>query len=147
MKTTSALIGGLAGSIALTILHQVLRTTNSNAPHMDELGMEAISKSLNKAGLPVPEEKNLYLLTMAGDIAGNAIYYAAAGIGDKSNAIRNGVALGLAAGVGGVLLPKPMGLNEKASTRTTETKMLTVAIYLFGGIVASAVMSVLENRE
>jgi hypothetical protein len=41
-------------------------------------------------------------------------------------------------GIGGVLLPKPMGLNEEASNKTTQTKILTISLYLLGGIVASA---------
>ena len=147
MKITSALAGGLAGSIVLTALHQILRATNRNAPHMDELGMEAIAKGLNKADVEVPEEKKLYLITMAGDIVSNAAYYSLIGLSSKNSIWVTGTILGLAAGIGGVTLPRPMGLNEEASARTNETKVLTVGLYLTGALVATAVINAVNKDE
>ena len=147
MKFTYALAGGLAGSIVLTAIHQILSATNRNAPHMDELGMEAIAKGLNKADMEVPEEKKLYAITMAGDIISNAAYYSLIGLSSKKSIWVTGTILGLAAGIGGVTLPRPMGLNEQASARTNETKLLTVGIYLTGALVATGTIEYLNKDE
>jgi hypothetical protein len=42
----------------------------------------------------------------------------------------------LAAGLGAVLLPGPMGLGNEPSTRTPGTAAMTVAWYFAGGLVA-----------
>ena len=147
MKLGSALEGGLAGAFALSLLHEILKWKNPDAPHMDELGMEALSKALNFAKLPIPEERKLFLMTLAGDLMANSAFYAVAGIGEKDQVWLRGILLGLSAGIGGVLLPKPMGLDESKSTRTIQTKIMTMGLYLFGGLVASFVMDHLANRD
>jgi hypothetical protein len=55
--------------------------------------------------------------------------------------------LGLTAGLGAVLLPKPMGLNPKHSNRTVETQIMTVSLYVIGGIVAAGVMKLLDKKK
>jgi hypothetical protein len=147
MKLLSALGGGFAGAAALTLLHETVRRVNANAPKMDKLGMEAIGKSLNSADVPVPEEKTLFKITMAGDIISNSLYYSLASIGNERKVIVRGALLGLAAGFGAVYLPKPLGLNESPSNRTRETKLMTIGYYLFGGLVASAASKLLENSQ
>lgn len=146
MKVLNALLGGLAGACAVTVLHQVIKKNDSEAPRMDLLGMESLTKLLDKAGIEAPEGKKLYYMTMGGDIISNSIYYSIAGIGD-SKTILKGAASGLAAGLGAVFLPKPMGLNEQHSNHTRETQILAVLYYLTGGLVSSAVMKLLNNRD
>ena len=146
MKIVPALEGGLFGAFALSIVHQLLKKYNPEAPHMDELGMEALAKTLNLAGLPIPEEKKLFLITLAGDLLVNSAFYSAAGIGGKDRVLLRGLLLGLSAGIGGVLLPKPMGLDEQKSARTNQTKILTIGLYLVGGVIASLVMERLQAK-
>jgi hypothetical protein len=57
-----------------------------------------------------------------------------------------GAALGLAAGVGAVALPERMGLGSAPSARTNETKAMTVAWYLAGGLAAGLAYSLLAKR-
>jgi hypothetical protein len=147
MNFKSAIGGGFAGATALTLLHQTLKKLNTNAPRMDLLGMEAISKSLQSVNMDVPDEDNLFKITMAGDIITNSIYYGLAAIGSEKKVMIRGALLGLAAGFGAVYLPKPLGLNESPSNRTAETKLLTVGLYLAGGLVASLTSRLLENSQ
>src|SRR6476620_4638402 len=56
MKATTILAGGLAGATAVTLLHESIRQVVPQAPRMDRLGMQAISKGLKKAGKKVPRE-------------------------------------------------------------------------------------------
>lgn len=147
MKLLSAIGGGLIGAATLTLLHETIRRINRNAPRMDRLGMEAIGKTLVAVKLPVPEEDNLFRITMAGDIISNSLYYSVAAIGDEEKIVLRGILLGLAAGLGAVYLPKPMGLSEKPSSRTLETKLMTVGLYLTGGLVASLGSKLIENSN
>lgn len=147
MKFLSAIGGGFAGAVALTALHESLRRLYEKAPRMDLLGMEATGKSLRAMNIDVPDEPKLFKLTMAGDIISNSLYYSLTGIGSKKGWALRGAALGLAAGAAAVYLPAPLGLNEKPANRTVETKLLTIALYLTGGIVASVVAGLLEKGQ
>lgn len=142
----SAIISGLAGSIALTILHETLRKNVANAPRMDLMGEEGVEKILVAANMKVPSEPTLFNMTMAGDIVGNAIYYANVGLQPK-NSIMNGAVLGLTAGIGALTLPDKLGLNKEYSNATRKTQVLTVAIYFVGGLVAGIVNQSLRRKK
>lgn len=144
MKASAALISGLAGALSVTLVHEIVKRIDPKAPRMDLLGMNAISKMMVKAGETPPRRRELFLYTMAGDIIANSLYYSLAGVGYKKPWIKGSV-LGTLAGIGGVLLPKPMGLNPAYSARTTATKAMTVGLYLLGGLVTSAIIKVLQN--
>lgn len=146
MKVLNALLGGLAGACAVTVLHQVIKKNDSEAPRMDLLGMESLTKLLDTVGVEKPEGKKLYYMTMGGDIISNSIYYSMAGIGDTKTVLK-GAASGLAAGLGAVFLPKHMGLNEQHSNQTRETQILAILYYFTGGLISSAVMKLLNGRH
>ncbi len=146
MKISSALLGGLAGAVTVTILHELMKQNVSNAPRMDKLGMESIEEGLEKADLPVPDKQELFGAAMVGELLTNSLYYALAGIGKRENATKKGSVLGLAAGLGSVLLPKPMGLNARHSNKTAKTQLLAMGLYLVGGLVASKVTEMLDRE-
>ncbi len=131
-----SLAGGLAGACALTLVHETMRRLHPDAPRMDILGMRALAKTLQAAGKQPPSEEELFNWTMAGDLLGNGLYYSLSGCG--RNAMLKGAVLGLAAGVGGVTLPGPLGLGKAPSARTPQTAAMTVAWYLLGGLAAGA---------
>lgn len=147
MRTLTALEGGLAGACALTIVHELVKRAVPAAPRMDLLGMTAIAKVLKSFGKNPPRERSLYYITMAGDIVSNSLYYSLAGVGKKKNSILRGTLLGLAAGLGAILLPKPMGLNPSYSSRTVQTQVMTVAWYTLGGFVSALIMNKLESVQ
>jgi len=147
METSTSIASGLAGATALTLLHESIRRVDPDAPRMDLLGMNALSNILKSMHTKPPTSNKLYWITMAGDMVSNSVYYSAVGIGDKKNVWLRGAFLGLSAGIGAVLLPKPLGLNESYSNRTTETKVLTVGLYLFGGLLTAAVCTLLAKKK
>jgi hypothetical protein len=147
MRTLYALEGGVAGAAVLTIIHESLKKAIPGAPRMDLLGMNAMAKGLRVIGAKTPQERKLYGWSLTGDIISNSIFYSFAGIGKKENAIARGAALGLVAGLGAVLLPKPMGLEQRHSARSMETKLMTVGLYVVGGLVAAAVMRLLDKKK
>lgn len=133
-----ALGSGLAGAVAVNILHETVRHLRpADAPRMDLLGERGLRKLLGKADAPQPDHETAYYLTLAGDLLTNGLYYSLVGRG-KGTWWR-GAALGVAAGVGGVVLPGPMGLGTAPSNRTPQTKAMTVAWYTVGGLVAAGV--------
>ena len=96
-----ALASGLAGAVALTLLHEAARRLRpSDASRMDVLGMRALGKLLGKTDAPQPDNRTLFNLTMAGDLLFNGLYFSFVGRGPS--AWGRGAVLGLAAGVGSV---------------------------------------------
>ncbi|MCB2409424.1 hypothetical protein [Hymenobacter lucidus] len=130
-----ALASGFAGALVLTAIHETARRISPDAPRMDVLGMRGLRKIIDKAEAPQPNTDTLFNLTMAGDILSNGLYYSL--VGRSKKAWGRGALLGLAAGIGGVVLPGPLGLGDAPSSRTPQTKLMTVAWYLLGGLAAA----------
>ena len=145
MKLISSIGGGLAGACALTILHEIVKRLDSEAPRMDLMGMQAVRKGIKKADRPVPDNSHLYEIALVGDIISNTIYYGLGIAGKKKYIWPKGVLAGTAAGLGAIFLPKSLGLNPKYSSKTLKTTAFTTGLYLIGGLVASAVAKKLEN--
>ncbi|HYN85954.1 MAG TPA: hypothetical protein VER32_11925 [Pyrinomonadaceae bacterium] len=148
MGLLRALGGGLVGACALTLLHEAGRRVIPNAPRMDILGMRAIKKSLRAVGEEDPPvDVELHDLALLGDLLTNSAYYALVGAGDRRGAWRRGALLGLAAGVGAVTLPGPLGLGRSPSQRTPQTEAMTIALYLVGGLAAAAAYEAFGEDE
>jgi len=147
MRLSSAIGGGIAGAVVVTLLHETVRRLYTEAPRMDLLGMEAMAKTLDSSDIAVPDKKALFNITMAADLVSNSLYYSIAGIGKEKQAVVRGTLLGVAAGLGAVYLPKPLGLNEAPATRTLQTKIMTAALYTIGGGIAGAAVRLIENKS
>jgi hypothetical protein len=144
-KLASSIIGGIAGAIALNILHQVVKQFDHEAPRINLVGEEAITKGLEKVGITPPVGNALFSVTMAADLISNAAYYSLIGTGKRRQLPYIGAITGIAAGVGALTMTKSMGLSDAPVTRTDRTKILTVAWYTFGGLVAGSVMKALRK--
>lgn len=144
MKLLPSLTAGFAGALVLTALHEIARRLRpEDAPRMDVLGMRGLRKLLGKADAPQPDDDTLFDMTMAGDIISNGLYYSLVSSG--RHAQRRGLVLGALAGVGGVLLPGPLGLGTAPTNRTPQTQAMTVVWYTVGGLVAGAVARALRK--
>lgn len=147
MRVLSAIGGGLAGAFALTFLHEITRRIDKDAPRMDLMGMDALSKGLQKTGHNVPGSSDLYALSLAGDLISNTVYYSLAAAGNKKYALPKGTVLGLMGGLGALFLPKQIGLNPQHSNKSLKTQLLTTSFYLAGGIIASLVARKIEKKK
>lgn len=147
MKLPMNLLGGLAGAIVLNVVHEGARRIMDNAPHINEIGEEGVVKIAKATGIKAPEGNNLYATTLAADLAGNAMYYSMIGRGDEKNVWVRGAAYGLAAGLGTLGLTGPIGLNDQPVTKTTLSKVMTVAWYTLGGLAAAAALKLLKARQ
>ena len=140
-----ALGSGLVGACALTLIHETARRFIKDAPRMDVVGMRAIAKTMRAADLEPPTP--LHEAALVGDIVSNSLFYSLVGAGDREDALRNGALLGLAAGLGAVFLPEPLGLGRQPTERAPATQAMTVAWYLAGGIAAAAAYRALSSED
>ena len=142
-----ALGSGLAGAAALTAIHETARRRLPHAPRMDVIGMRALGRTMTRAGIDPPPGRRLFYETLAGDVLSNAAYYSLVAVGRPDRVWRRGLLLGLAAGVGAVLLPPLLGLGRSPDTKTPVTQALTVAWYVAGGLAAAAAASTVFERR
>lgn len=136
------IIGGLAGAISLTALHETVRQFAPAAPRVDLTGIRALRQLLNKADLPIPGLTAQRQMALGGDLMANATYYSMSG-----TSYTKGLLLGLAAGLGGVYLPGKMGLGEAPTNRSSTTRLLTISYYTIGGLVSTAVTRALSGKK
>lgn len=142
---TTALLSGAVGATALTAIHQTARMLTEDAPRMDLLGMRALARALRSAGETPPPRDTLYGLTLAGDLASNTLYYSLVGVGKEGGEWKRGTLLGVAAGVGAVVLPPLLGLGSAPSSRTPATAAMTVAWYTLGGLATAGTARLLRR--
>lgn len=137
MKTIKNLAAGFLGSLALNLLHETLRKRETNVPHINLLGEEALNKTLVGIGKsPITDEEQLYKATLKADLISNTVYYSL--IGGKSKYIwPKAILLGLSAGIGALKLPEPLGLDPEPVNATPQKQILTVGYYLFGALVTA----------
>lgn len=140
-------IGGLAGACALTLLNQSAKKLDKDAPRMDLLGMNAVARLMKGNDIITQTAGKLFPMALAGDLVANSLYFGMADTGDKNKTLIRGTLLGLGAGIGAVTLPKTLGLNDEATNRTLKTKVLTVAWYIIGGLVAAAAINLLQKQK
>jgi hypothetical protein len=138
---------GAAGAAVLTLVHETARRAVPDAPRMDVLGEQAIAAGFRAAGAEPPPEPRLHEAALAGDLVSNTAFYALVGVGGAEGAAVRGAVLGLAAGLGGVYLPGPLGLGTRPSRRTPQTAAMTVAWYTLGGLVAGLAYGCLAKSD
>jgi len=147
MSKIKNLLAGLGGAVALNVLHESLKKKGSDMPRVDLLGEEALQKSLQYFGTSIYDQSTLYKATLAGDVFSNALYYSLIGAGSNEHIWTRAITYGLAAGVGAITLPKPLGLDPEPVTKSQQTKVLTVAYYLAGAIVTGCIIKAMGKKE
>jgi hypothetical protein len=145
MKAIQNLIGGLAGALALNIIHQTAAHFDPDAPKVDLIGQEALSKGLKELHIDPPKGNKLFAGALGADLAGNALYYSLIGGGEDKDLIKRGAAYGLLAGVSALTLTEPLGLDDEPVIKTTSTMVMTVSWYLVGGLVTALTIKALRR--
>ena len=141
----SAAIGGFAGACALTLINEVIKKFDPQAPRLDLLGSNAVAKFV-KPGVASPFIQKLFPAALTGDLISNSLYYSLAKGKDNSTTMIKGALLGLGAGVGAVVLPKSVRLEESPTNRTGRTQVMTIMYYVIGGLFAAAAINALESK-
>lgn len=146
MSKIKNLLAGLAGAVALNILHESLKKTNSDMPRVDLLGEEALQKTIQYFGGNLDNKKDLYKATLAGDILGNTLYYSLIGAGNPKYLWPKVAMMGLSAGIGAVSLPEPMGLDPEPVAKNNQVKVLTIGYYVLGAVVTGLALNLLKKH-
>lgn len=133
-----SMLAGAAGAGVLTAVHQAARLATPYAPRMDVLGMRAIRAGRRQVGLGRGSARSVRRQALAGDMVANTAYYSLVGAGGPGGVWTRGLVLGLAAGLGAVLLPRHLGLGDPPNADRRLTQALTVAWYVAGGLAAAA---------
>ena len=147
MKVSAALAGGLAGTLTVASLHEALKRVTHDAPRMDLLNIELIRKGFKSMNKEVPKKDELERLAVGGELLCDTAYYGLAGMGGKKGVWLRGALLGLVAGVTAVVLPRPLGLPEEPSNKTSATQLMTIGLYLMGGLATSAMTELVDNAQ
>jgi hypothetical protein len=145
MSKIKNLLAGLAGAIALNLLHESLKKTSSDMPRVDLLGEEALQKTIQYFGGNLDDKKDLYKATLAGDILGNTLYYSLIGAGNPKYLWPKVAMMGLSAGIGAVSLPEPMGLDPEPVAKNNQVKVLTIGYYVLGAVVTGLALNLLKK--
>lgn len=127
------ILAGLGGAIALNLVHEIIRKNFDNVPEVNKVGEEALNKALETLDMKITDKDQLYGATLAGDVISNGIYYAATATSGFD------LVSGAAAGLGAVLLPNKMGLDDSPVAETNQKKIMTVGYYLFGAVVTKLI--------
>jgi len=141
------LLGGLAGAIVLNVVHQLAKKVDKDAPHINKIGEEALSKSVKSVGYKPPKGDKLFLATLLSDVVANSIFYSTIGKGNRKNLLLRGIVYGAVAGIGALTLPEPLGLNDEPVNKTNKTKAITVALYVLGGAVTAVTLKLLKKNR
>ncbi|WP_019010743.1 hypothetical protein [Deinococcus aquatilis] len=137
---------GLTGAVTVTLLNETVRRMMPHAPRIEIIGERALSQSLQALDVTPPRGPALYRWTLLGDLLSNSIYFGLVGLGKSGGAWKRGGVLGVAAGVGAVILPEPLGLGRQPGARAPLTPLLTAAWYLAGGLAAAALARRMDSE-
>jgi hypothetical protein len=127
-----ALAAGILGACVVTVVHEVFRIYGRRSRKADAFG--------RATGRQSPDNLDQTLL----DLAANSAYRRLMGLAGPERAVYIGAGLGLAAGLGAVVLPVALGLETDHSSRQTATQAMTVALYTTGGLIAGSMYRALD---
>lgn len=140
-------IAGLAGSLALTGVHQIFKKYISGAPNLDQVGEKAIQASLEKVDVNVSDEEQVYAAAMGGNILSNALLFSTLATStNTSQIISKTLGTGLLGAAGTIGLADQLLGNNKA-TNTDKKKWMTAGYYLLGAVVSIGVYNLLERKS
>ncbi|MBV9271826.1 MAG: hypothetical protein JO165_12080 [Candidatus Eremiobacteraeota bacterium] len=147
MSFAKSIVCGLGGAVTLTAAHQVLRKITPQAPHLDALGMQGISRLSGPSGKDASRNNDRYMAAVLLDLFANGMYFSLAGIRGSRASLKTGFMLGAVAGVGSVALPRPLGFDKQTTSRSPLTALLSVALYTIGGFGAGLLYRLMSEEN
>ena len=137
----------MAGAMALNVLHEVMRKKYSDAPELNKIGEEALTKTLESNGRTAPTGNKLYGMALTGDILANTAYYRMIGGATTKETLWKGLLYGVAAGIGTLSLTKPLGLDDEPVNKNKKAQGLTMLYYIVGGLVTAGVHALMNCNK
>ncbi|UJF29040.1 hypothetical protein L0B70_09295 [Kaistella sp. 97-N-M2] len=147
MSNINRSIAGLAGSLALTGVHQLFKKYIVGAPNLDQVGEEAVKTSLDKIDVDLPHEDQVFAAAMGGNILSNAVLFSTLATSTTSSEmLAKTLGTGLLGAAGTIGLADQV-LDHNKATNTSQKKWMTTGYYLFGALVSIGVYNWLEERR
>ena len=134
------LIAGFGGAIALSVVDKFMKKRVPGAPDFEEVGEEVVDKSLEKVNLGIKDFSKVSSIASASDIVKNGLYYSFTPF--KMNSI-----VGALGGLGTMILPKKLGLDNTPIAGDDKKKMMTVGYYVIGALVAGGIYKLLTRNQ
>ena len=147
MNMFKSFLPALAGAVTLNLLHELMRRRDREAPEINKIGEEALSKTIKGNGMEPPKGDQLYALTLAGDVLANTAYYKMIGGNTTRDTLWKGLLYGIMAGVGTLTLTKPLGLDDEPVNKSKKAQGLTMLYYIAGGLVTAGVYAAINNKR
>ena len=147
MSLINRSIAGLAGSLALTGVHQIFKKYVTGAPNLDQVGEKAVQTSLKKVDVNVSDEEQVYAAAMGGNILSNALLFSTLATStNTSQIISKPLGTDVLGAAGTIGLADQLLGNNKA-TNTDKKKWMTAGYYLLGAVVSISVYNLLERKS
>lgn len=151
MKLSRAIEGGLAGASTLSLLQEALHKIDHKAPRPLFHQSGIIKKIKKKSG----KDRGKLYIKLAGELVSNAAYFGLTSLGKKKNAVLRGGLLGAAAGLGSAFLRADKdkefdGIADNSEVKRrkeAQRKILTVALYTAGGLLAGAAIKKAAKKK
>jgi hypothetical protein len=133
---------GLVGAASVAVLNYLAGRLLPSAPRLDILGLQLATTAFNKLGIRPPTGLPAKAVALLGSLASNSIFYGLVGLGRPNTAWIRGGALGLAMGLGVLMLPAAFGVGKRETGRTPTAKAGALVWYILGGILAALTFAV-----
>jgi hypothetical protein len=104
---------------------------------MDVLGMRALRRFVPALQHEQPRSSRLRRIALAYDLAANTLYYSAIPARTPAKTWSRAAVLGVAAGVGALLVPERMGLGDPPNSEIRANQAMTIAWYVAGALAAA----------
>lgn len=144
MKLANAIEGGITGATTLGLLQEALHKIDPKAPRAKLLNSPGIIKRIKKQSKKKGGVSNKLYINLASELLSNAAYFGLTALGKKKNAILRGGILGAAAGLGSAFLNES---NPEDKTSSVQNKIITVALYTAGGMLAGAAIKKINKKD
>lgn len=142
----SRLVSGAVGAGVLTAIHQTAQKYRDDAPRMDVVGMDMMSRTIAEAGGAPPSRAQLFNMTLAGEMLANSLYYSGIPAETSRKTWTRAVGMGLTAGFGALTLPRYVVGVDAPHSSSLANNAMTVAWYLAGALAAAACAETLRRR-
>ena len=146
MNTKLSFLDNLSSQKILSLVQKIVRLFDPSTPLFEEVGKKRMGLLAAKADLDVPDHEMHDMLHNASETITNKIV-GFMGNPDSENLVLRGAALGLTAGIGVVLLHDHQEHHLLSAKEKTNKKLMTVGLYVVGGILASIITQKLQKRE
>jgi hypothetical protein len=114
---------------------------------MDVLGMRALRRWIPPLAHERPRSTRLRRIALAADLIANAVYYAGVAARSSSETYTRAAAMGVAAGIGAVVMPQRIGLGVPPESEHRANQVMTVAWYTAGALAAAVVANSMRHRR